>query len=82
MSPEGMRRLGPAGRRGVPALIVLVPSIGMQVNGSRRWISLGALGQLQPSELAKLALALWLAQAIARHPRRLGTPAGSRRSCW
>jgi cell division protein FtsW len=78
MSPEGMRRLGPPALA-VAAfllLIVLVPSIGMQVNGSRRWISLGALGQLQPSELAKLALALWLAQAIARHPRRLGTPGG------
>ncbi len=78
MSPEGMRRLGPPALA-VAAfllLIVLVPSIGMEVNGSRRWISLGALGQLQPSELAKLALALWLAQAIARHPRRLGTPGG------
>ena len=81
MSPEGMRRLGP------PALavsvflllVVLVPSIGMQVNGSRRWIDLGARsGQLQPSELAKLALALWLAQAVARDPRRLRTPGGPR----
>ena len=78
MSPEGMRRLGP------PAmavsvfllLVVLVPSIGMQVNGSRRWIDLGPIGQLQPSELAKLALALWLAQAVARDPRRLRTPGG------
>jgi cell division protein FtsW len=78
MSPEGMRRLGPPALA-VAAfllLVVLVPSIGMHVNGSRRWIDLGPIGQLQPSELAKLALALWLAQAIARDPRRVRTPAG------
>ena len=46
--------------------MVLIPSVGMTVNGSRRWISLGGLGQLQPSELAKLALALWIAQAVVR----------------
>jgi cell division protein FtsW len=78
MSPDGMRRLGPpaVATAAFLLLVVLVPSIGMEVNGSRRWISLGALGQLQPSELAKLALALWLAQAIARDPRRLATPGG------
>ncbi len=78
MSPEGMRRLGPPALAiaAFLLLVVLVPSIGMQVNGSRRWISLGAIGQLQPSELAKLALALWLAQAVARDPRRLRTPGG------
>ena len=80
-----MRRLGPpaVAIAAFLLLVVLVPSIGMQVNGSRRWITLGALGQLQPSELAKLALALWLAQAIARDPRRLAhAPAGSCPSCW
>ena len=78
MSPEGMRRLGPSAMAVAVVLLlaVLVPSIGMQVNGSRRWIDLGPIGQLQPSELAKLALALWLAQAIARDPRRLRTPGG------
>ena len=78
MSPEGMKRLGPPALAvaGFLLLVVLVPSIGMQVNGSRRWIPLGGLGQLQPSELAKLALALWVAQAIARNPRILRTPKG------
>ena len=70
MSPEGMRRLGPPALlvAGFLLLVVLVPSIGTQVNGSRRWISLGGLGQLQPSEVAKLALALWIAQAVVRRP--------------
>jgi cell division protein FtsW len=78
MSPEGMTRLAPPALA-VAAfllLVVLVPSIGTQVNGSRRWIPLGPLGQLQPSELAKLALALWVAQAVARAPGRLRTPKG------
>jgi len=78
MSPQGLRRLGPPALAvsGFLLLVVLVPSIGMTVNGSQRWISLGGLGQLQPSELAKLALALWVAQAVARHPAALRTPGG------
>ena len=78
MSPEGMKRLGPPALAvsGFLLLVVLMPSFGMQVNGSRRWIDLGPIGQLQPSELAKLALALWLAQAVARDPRRLKRPGG------
>jgi cell division protein FtsW len=78
MSPEGLRRLGPPALAVAVLLllVVLVPSIGMTVNGSQRWISLGGLGQLQPSELAKLALALWIAQAVARRPARLRTPRG------
>ena len=78
MSPEGLCRLGPPALvvSAVLLLAVLVPSIGMTVNGSQRWISLGGLGQIQPSELAKLALALWVAQAVARHPARLRTPGG------
>jgi cell division protein FtsW len=68
MRPEAMRRLGPPALAisGILLLVVLIPSVGMSVNGSRRWISLGGLGQLQPSELAKLALALWIAQAVVR----------------
>lgn len=78
MSPEGMARLGPPAVAVsiVLLLAVLVPSIGTQVNGSRRWISLGGLGAVQPSEVAKLALVLWVAQAIARAPGALRTPRG------
>ena len=39
---------------------VLVPGIGSEVYGAQRWISLGQF-QLQPSELAKLALVLYIA---------------------
>jgi cell division protein FtsW len=53
-------------------LIVLVPGIGTEVNGSRRWLSLGGLAALQPSELAKLAIVLWIAALAADRRARLG----------
>ena len=37
----------------------IVPGIGKDVNGARRWINLGPI-QLQPSELAKWAAVLFL----------------------
>jgi cell division protein FtsW len=75
MKPEGLKRLGPwaLGISAFLLLVVLIPSVGMTVNGSRRWISLGGLGQLQPSEMAKLALALWIAQAVVRPPAAINT---------
>jgi cell division protein FtsW len=78
MQPESIRRLARPAllASGFLLLVVLVPSIGMTVNGSRRWISLGGIGQLQPSELAKIALALWLAGYIAANGGRLRTPGG------
>jgi cell division protein FtsW len=53
-------------------LLVLVPGIGIQVNGARRWIGAAAL-QFQPSELMKVALVLYAAQFIARHPKQIRT---------
>ena len=41
-------------------LLVLVPGIGREVNGSRRWLSLGGM-TLQVSELAKVATVVFLA---------------------
>ena len=37
------------------------------VNGARRWLSVGPLS-VQPSELAKLALAVWVSAYLARRP--------------
>jgi cell division protein FtsW len=53
-------------------LVVLVPHIGIEANGARRWIGASSL-QFQPSELAKLALVLHAAKVLAerrRAPRR------------
>jgi cell division protein FtsW len=52
-------------------VLVLFPHVGEHVNGARRWIDLGAI-QLQPSEPAKLALALWGADLLVRKRRLLG----------
>ena len=46
-------------------VIVLVPFIGKVVNFSRRWIPLGIMN-FQPSELAKLAIALYAADYMVR----------------
>lgn len=47
-------------------VLVLFPFIGKEVNGSRRWIPLGSLGNLQPSELMKLATILYAADYTVR----------------
>jgi cell division protein FtsW len=46
-------------------VIVLVPFIGKGVNGARRWIPLGLMN-FQPSELAKLGIALYAASYMVR----------------
>jgi cell division protein FtsW len=46
-------------------VVVLVPFIGKVVNFSRRWIPLGFMN-FQPSELAKLAVALYAANYMVR----------------
>jgi cell division protein FtsW len=46
-------------------LVVLVPFIGKGVNGARRWIPLGLMN-FQPSELAKLGIALYAANYMVR----------------
>jgi len=48
-------------------LCLVVLGIGTRVNGARRWIAFGP-ATFQPSELAKLALAVWAAAYLARRP--------------
>jgi cell division protein FtsW len=48
-------------------LLVAVLVIGTAVNGARRWIPIGFMN-FQPSELAKLSLALWTAALLSRRP--------------
>lgn len=52
-------------------LSVAVLFIGDEINGSKRWLSLGPLS-FQPSEFAKVALILFLAQMVTRNVRDIG----------
>ena len=52
-------------------LLVLIPHIGITVNGSRRWLGYGS-ARLQVSEFAKLGLVFCLAHYLARNQTRLG----------
>jgi cell division protein FtsW len=52
---------------------VLVPGVGETVGGSTRWIGIGLL-RVQPSELMKLALAIFTADLLARRADRLDRP--------
>ena len=55
------------------ALLLIVLAMGQVVNGARRWIGFGPL-VFQPSELTKLAVAIWAASLLARRrpPQTLG----------
>jgi cell division protein FtsW len=50
-------------------LLVAVLAVGSEINGATRWIGGGFL-QIQPSELAKVALILYGADLLARKPKR------------
>jgi cell division protein FtsW len=45
--------------------LVLIPGLGKGVNGARRWLPLGVMN-FQPSELAKLAMAMYAASYMVR----------------
>ncbi|MCX7868056.1 MAG: putative lipid II flippase FtsW, partial [Limisphaera sp.] len=65
--------LGPAMK--VHLALVLVPGIGIRVNGASRWLGFGSV-RLQPSEFAKLALILLIAWYGERRARQLMTLRG------
>ncbi len=54
-------------------ILVLIPGIGTQINGARRWLDLGPMS-IQPAEFAKLAAILVLSCALARLPHGSGLP--------
>lgn len=52
---------------------VLVPGVGIKVNGATRWLGAGPI-QIQPSEFAKLGLLLFVADLLARRSREMHDP--------
>jgi len=53
-------------------VIVLVPSVGTRVGGAARWLRLTSFAGIQPAELAKLALIVYLSFWLASRRGRLG----------
>jgi cell division protein FtsW len=70
-----IRELTPLLLGGSIFLLVAVLGAGSEVNGATRWIGGGSL-QIQPSELAKVALILYGADMLARKPKRARTLTG------
>jgi cell division protein FtsW len=52
-------------------LVVLIPHLGVEVNGARRWLPLGPLGTIQPSEVGKLVFILYIADWLDRRGEKL-----------
>jgi len=70
-----VRRLTPAILALAFFLLLAALAVGSSVNGASRWIGPGSL-QIQPSELAKVALILYGADILARKPKRARSIAG------
>lgn len=51
-------------------VLVLVPGIGVNVNGSSRWLGWGP-ARIQPSEFAKFAVLVFAADLLSRRARRI-----------
>ncbi|HET6585127.1 MAG TPA: putative lipid II flippase FtsW [Nannocystaceae bacterium] len=65
-----LRRFAPHFMFFAMGMLVLVLFTGQEINGARRWIRFGALG-LQPSEIAKVTLVVFLAATLARQGERV-----------
>ena len=52
-------------------LLVLVPGLGREVKGARRWINIPLLGQFQPSEISKIGLIIFYAGYLSDHKEDL-----------
>lgn len=53
-------------------VLVIIPGIGVSINGSRRWLNVFGLS-MQPSEFAKYAMVIFLAGALDRRGDEIGS---------
>ena len=65
-----MKRLSWWALGAVLVLLVLVQVMGNTVNGNKNWIDIGGI-TLQPSEMSKLILCIWIAAVLARKQKLL-----------
>ena len=83
MGMDRLRKIAPVAIAASFAMLLAVlalplgggPVHSVLVNGAKRWLAIGPI-QLQPSEVAKMALILWIAMAVAREPKRITQPGG------
>jgi cell division protein FtsW len=52
--------------------LLLVPGFGVKVGGAQRWFRLGFIS-MQPSEVAKLSLAIFVAYSMSKNAESMGT---------
>ncbi|GGF23146.1 hypothetical protein GCM10011399_15940 [Subtercola lobariae] len=52
-------------------LLVIATPLGVTVNGNRNWLQLGPIPALQPSELIKVGVVLWLGMFLAKKQHRI-----------
>jgi rod shape determining protein RodA len=48
-------------------VLVLIPGIGLKINGQRAWIRVPGIGQFQPSEFVKVTTAMMLARYFGKY---------------
>jgi len=58
----------------VLCLLTFIPGIGVERNGARRWIRVPFLSTFQPSELAKIAVIVFLANIFDKKKDRMDEP--------
>ncbi len=56
-------------------MLLLVPLIGVEVNGAKRWLGFGSL-TFQPSEFVKITLVMFLAKSLTNNPERINQLSG------
>ncbi|WP_377838901.1 FtsW/RodA/SpoVE family cell cycle protein [Bosea sp. UC22_33] len=74
MTPRQVRRAALLIYLGSLAMVVATLYFGVEVKGARRWLTLGPLGSVQPSEFLKPAFVVMAAWAFAEGMRRPDLP--------
>ena len=62
--------IGALGISAVLLILVIIPGVGVYLNGSRRWLSIAGMS-FQPSEFAKLTVVLYMATTLTYRGKRI-----------